>query len=116
MNGYKLLGIALDWSGVELSSDEVKKHHCVKHSADSITISSELLEEHKPEWDKLSGEIKDGFWFIKFPAEGHITMRRFKSNEDICRYWEGMKKDFRNRYMMALIRLGELEFIGEYME
>ena len=116
MNGYDLLKIVLNWAGAPLTAEDIKKHRCVRQSANSITVSSELLRDHRPEWDKLSNDVKDGFWFIKVPQEGHITMRRFDSNEGICQHWAETKKDHRNLYLMALIVDGEPQFVGEYIQ
>ena len=57
MNGYDLLKIVLNWAGAPLTEEDVKKHRCVRQSANSITVSSELLRDHRPEWDKLSNDI-----------------------------------------------------------
>ncbi len=50
------------------------------------------------------------------PPEGHMTMRRFDSNEEICQHWAETKKDYRNLCLMALIVDGAPQFVGEYIE
>ena len=57
MSGYDLLKIVLNWAGAPLTAEDIKKHRCVRQSANSITVSSELLRDHRPEWDKLSNDI-----------------------------------------------------------
>ena len=54
MSGYDLLKIVLNWAGAPLTAEDIKKHRCVRQSVNSITVSSELLRDHRPEWDKLS--------------------------------------------------------------
>ena len=37
MNGYDLLKIVLNWAGAPLTAEDIKKHRCVRQSANSIT-------------------------------------------------------------------------------